>query len=138
MATFVSRRARLSHDAAAHPDRCAAAPRDDSLSPARADGGVGAGHVVARCLHLLAVGVRLLVDHLEVTTQLGDELLAGHRTRAAPEVAGGQHITNDGLVLLLQRGSLLADGRAMGVDISELVVNRHLSILLIFESLRWQ
>ncbi len=43
--------------------------------------------------------VGLLVDHLEVATQLGDELLAGHRTRAAPEVTGSQHIANDGLVL---------------------------------------
>src|SRR6516164_4656930 len=41
--------------------------------PAGADGAVGA-------LHLLPVGVGLPVDHLEVATQLGDELLAGHRT----------------------------------------------------------
>src|ERR1700721_2295565 len=50
------------------------------LGPAAADGAVGGRHVVARRLHLLAVGVGLLVDDLEVTTQLGDELVAGHRT----------------------------------------------------------
>src|SRR5271155_4277799 len=95
------------------------------LGPAGADGGVGGRHVVAGGLHLLAVGVGLLVDDLEVATQLGDELLAGHRTRAAPEVAGGQHITNDGLVLLLQRGGLGADGGAVGIHVTELVANRH-------------
>src|ERR1700688_3303231 len=87
------------------------------LCPAGADGAVGAGHVVAGRLHLLAVGVGLLVNHLEVTTQLGDELLASHRTRAAPKVAGSKHITNDGLVLGLQRGSLRADEGAVSVHI---------------------
>src|ERR1700733_9188206 len=95
------------------------------LGPAGADGGVGGAHVVAGGLHLLAVGVGLLVDDLEVATQLGDELLAGHRTRTAPKVAGGQHITHDGLVLLLQRGGLGADGGAVGIHVAELVVNRH-------------
>jgi hypothetical protein len=33
-------------------------------------------------------------------------------------------------VLLLQRGGLGADGGAMGVNITELVANRHLSVLL--------
>src|ERR1700761_581365 len=74
--------------------------------PAGADGRVGARHVVAGGLYLLAVAVGLLVDDLEVATQLGDELLAGHRTRAAPEVTGGQHIANDALVLGLQRRGL--------------------------------
>jgi hypothetical protein len=57
-------------------------------------------------LDLLAVGVGLLVDHLEVASQLGDELLAGHRTSTTPEVTGSQHIADDGLVLGFQRGSL--------------------------------
>src|SRR5436305_5443078 len=93
--------------------------------PAGADGGVGARHVVAGGLHLLAVAVGLLVDDLEVATQLGNELLAGHRTRAAPEVTGSQHITHDGLVLGLQRSGLGADQRAVGIDITELVTDRH-------------
>src|SRR5271170_7154820 len=100
------------------------------LGPAGADGGVGGRHVVAGGLHLLAVGVGLLVDDLEVATQLGDELLAGHRTRTAPKVTGGQHITNDGLVLLLQGGGLLTDEGAVGVHITELIANRHLFVLL--------
>jgi hypothetical protein len=50
--------------------------------PARPDGAVAAGHVAAGALHLLAMGIGLLVDHLEVATQLGDELLARHRTGA--------------------------------------------------------
>src|ERR1700748_62619 len=62
----------------------------EASGPAAADGGVGGRHVVACRLHLLAVGVGLFVDDLEVATQLGDELLAGHRTRAAPEVTGSQ------------------------------------------------
>ena len=69
--------------------------------------------------------VGLLVDHLEVTTQLGDELLAGHRTGAAPEVTGSQHIANDGLVLGLERGGLGADQCAVGVDVAELIIDAH-------------
>src|SRR5947209_11029211 len=103
---------------------------DVVLGPAAADGGVGAVHVVAGGLHLLAVAVGLFVDDLEVATQLGDELLAGHRTRAAPEVTGSQHIAHDGLVLGLQGSGLGADQRAVGIDITELVTNRHLSVLL--------
>src|SRR6202044_562119 len=93
--------------------------------PAAADGGVGAAHVVAGGLDFLAVAVGLFVDDLEVATQLGDELLAGHRTRAAPEVTGGQHITHDGLVLGLQGGGLGADQRAVGIHVAELVTDRH-------------
>ncbi len=95
------------------------------LGPAGTHGGVGAGHVVAGGLHLLPVGVGLFVDDLEVAAQRGDELLAGRRSRAAPKVAGGKHIADDGLVFGLQRGSLGADQRAVGVDIAELVVDRH-------------
>ena len=69
------------------------------LGPAAADGAVGGVHVVAGGLDLLAVLVGLFVDDLEVATQLGDELLAGHRTGAAPEVTGGQHIADDGCLL---------------------------------------
>ncbi len=95
--------------------------------PAGADGAVGLRHVAAGGLDLLAVGVGLLVDHLEVATQLGDELLAGHRTGAAPEVAGSQHIANDGLVLGLERRRLGTDGGAVSVDIAELVIDGHWS-----------
>src|SRR3984885_10224079 len=95
------------------------------LGPAGADGGVGGRHVVAGGLHLLAGLVGLLVDDLEVAAQLGDELLAGHRTRATPEVAGGQHIAHDGLVLLLQGRGLGADHRAVGIHVAELVADRH-------------
>src|SRR5580692_9830755 len=95
------------------------------LGPAAADGGVGARHVVAGSLHFLAVAVGLLVDDLEVATQLGDELLAGHRTRAAPEVTGSQHIAHDGLVLGLQGSGLRADHRAVGIHVAELVTDRH-------------
>src|ERR1700722_10017298 len=93
--------------------------------PAAADGAVRGRHVAAGRLHLLPVGVGLLVDHLEVATQLGDELLAGHRTLATPEVTGSKHIADDGLVLLLQRSGLVADHRTVGVDVAELVVNAH-------------
>src|SRR3984957_19721377 len=93
--------------------------------PAGADGAVGGAHVVAGVLHALAVLVGLLVDDLEVAAQLGDDLLAGHRTRAAPEVAGGQHIAHDGLVLGLQRRGLGADQRAVGIHGAELVTDRH-------------
>ncbi|AFJ35819.1 hypothetical protein A5644_25225 [Mycobacterium intracellulare subsp. yongonense] len=71
------------------------------------------------------MGVGLLVDDLEVAAQLGDELLAGHRTRTAPKVPGGKHITDDGLMLGLQESGLGADQRAMGVDVAELVVDAH-------------
>ena len=74
---------------------------------------------------LLAVGVGLLVDDLEVATQLGDELLAGHRTRTTPEVTGSQHIAHDALVLGLQRGGLGTDHRAVGIHVAELVTDRH-------------
>jgi hypothetical protein len=60
--------------------------------PAGADGAVGAGHVAAGGLRLLPVGVGLLINHLQVTAQLGDELLAGHGTGAAAEVPGNKHI----------------------------------------------
>jgi hypothetical protein len=73
------------------------------------------------------VGVGLLVNHLEITAQVGDELLAGHRTRAAPKVTGSKHITHDGLVLGLQRGGLRANQRAMGIDIAELLIDGHSS-----------
>ena len=95
-------------------------------APAGADGAVGGVHVVARRLHLLAVLVGLFVDDLEVAAQLGDELLAGHRTRATPEITGSQHIAHDGLVLGLQGGGLSADQRAVGIHVAELVTNRHL------------
>src|SRR6202167_2838332 len=95
------------------------------LGPAAADGGVGGRHVVAGGLYLLAVAVGLFVDDLEVAAQLGDELLAGHRTRATPEVTGGQHIAHDGLVLGLQGGGLGTDQRAVGIHVSELVTDRH-------------
>ena len=97
--------------------------------PAGPDGAVGAGHVAAGGLHLLAVGVGLLVDHLEVAAQLGDELLTSRRPGAAPKVPGGKHIANDGLMLGFQRRGLRADGGAVGVDIAELVVDRHVSLL---------
>lgn len=51
------------------------------------------------------MGVGLLVDDLEVAAQLGDELLAGHRTRTAPKVPGGKHITDDGLMLGLREAA---------------------------------
>src|ERR1700733_9666160 len=95
------------------------------LGPAGADGAVGGVHVVAGALDLGAMSVGLLVDDLEVAAQLGDELLAGHRTRAAPEVTGGQHIAHDGLVLGLQRGGLGADHGAVGIHVAELVADRH-------------
>src|ERR1700733_13158924 len=95
------------------------------LGPAAADGGVGGRHVVACRLDFLAVAVGLFVDDLEVAAQLGDEFLAGHRTRAAPEVAGGQTIAHDGLVLGLQGGGLGADQRAVGIHVAELVTDRH-------------
>src|SRR3984885_13946177 len=104
--------------------------------PAGPDGAVGARHVAAGGLHVLPVGVGLLVNHLEVTTQLGDELLASHRTRAAPEVTGSKHITNDGLVLLLQRSGLSTDGGAVGVHIAELIIDGHSVVLLTYERLR--
>src|SRR5271169_5582625 len=106
------------------------------LGPAGPDGAVGARHVAAGGLHVLPVGVGLLVNHLEVTAQLGDELLAGDRTRAAPEVTGSKHIADDGLVLLLQRRGLGADGGAVGVDIAELIIDGHSVVLLTFERLR--
>ena len=93
--------------------------------PAGADRAVGAGHVAAGGLHLLPVEVGLLVDHLEVTAQVGDELLARRRPGTAPEVPGSKHIANDGLVLLLQGSGLRANEGAVGVDIAELVVNGH-------------
>ncbi|RYD11117.1 hypothetical protein TH64_00020 [Mycobacterium tuberculosis] len=71
------------------------------------------------------MGVGLLVDHLEVTAQLGNEPLASHRTGAAPKVTRGQHITNDGLMLRLQQPGLSADHGAMSVDITELIVDGH-------------
>src|ERR1700740_1850293 len=79
----------------------AARRRNLLLRPAAADGAVGVEHVAAGALHLGAVRVGLLVDHLEIAAQLGNELLAGHRTGATPEVTGGKHITNDRLVLSL-------------------------------------
>ncbi|EUA91196.1 hypothetical protein I551_2350 [Mycobacterium ulcerans str. Harvey] len=105
------------------PPRTETSP--DLSGPAGTDGAVRLRHVLAGGLNLLAVRVGLLVDHLEVATQLADELLASHRTGATPEVAGGQHIANDGLVLGLQRSGLCADEGAVGVDIAELVVNCH-------------
>jgi hypothetical protein len=71
------------------------------------------------------MGIGLLIDHLEVAAQLGDELLAGHRTRTAPEVTGGQHIAHDGLVLGLQGGGLGTDQGAVGIHVAELVTDRH-------------
>ncbi len=103
----------------------AAPPKTTNSAGVVADGAVGLRHVVAGSLHLLPVGVGLLVDHLEVTAQLGDELLASHRTGAAPKVTRGQHITNDGLMLRLQRRGLSADHGAMSVDITELIVDGH-------------
>src|SRR5574340_539257 len=114
----------LQHAAAHRLDRCAAV-LVRPLGPAGADGGVGVGHVVAGGLHLLAVGIGLLVDHREVAPQLGDELLAGHRTGPTPEIAGGQHVVHDRLMLSLQGGGLGADQRAVRVDVTELVVNGH-------------
>src|SRR5258708_27666614 len=111
-----------------HTLRCAATSEGVASGPAGADGAVGARHVAAGGLHLLAVLVGLLVDHLEVATQLGDELLAGHRTGAAPKVAGRKHIADDGLVLGFQRGGLRADGGAVGGNIPELVVSRAIGV----------
>src|ERR1700733_15531529 len=113
-------------------DAALAAPKNapKRLGPAGPDGAVGAGHVVAGTLHLLPVLVGLLVDHLEVATQLGDELLAGHRAGAAPKVTGSKHIADDGLVLGLQGSGLRADEGAVGVNISELVINAHRVLLL--------
>src|SRR5262249_19712096 len=109
-----------------HTSRCAAFPvKLVQSGPAGADGAVRAGHVAAGRLDVLAVLVGLLVDHLEVAAQLGDELLASDRTGAAPEVTGSQHITNDGLVLGLQGSGLRANRRAVGVDVAELVINAH-------------
>jgi hypothetical protein len=71
------------------------------------------------------VGVGLLVDHLEVAAQLGDELLTSRRPGAAPKVPSGKDISNDGLVLGFQRRGLCADGDAVGVDVTELIVDRH-------------
>src|ERR1700742_719871 len=65
------------------PDSGALLRTDPWSGPAGADGAVGAGHVAAGGLRLLPVGVGLLVNHLQVTAQLGDELLAGHGTGAA-------------------------------------------------------
>src|SRR6516165_3158102 len=95
------------------------------LGPAAADGVVGGVHVVPRRLDFLAVLVGLFVDDLEVAAQLGDELLAGHRTRTTPEVTGGQHIAHDGLVLGLQRSGLGPDQSAVGIHVAELVADRH-------------
>src|ERR1700758_3374512 len=100
------------------------------LGPAGPDGAIGARHVATGGLHLRPVGVGPRVDHLEATAQLGDELLAGHRAGTTPEVPGGQHIANDGLVLGLQRGRLCTDEGAVGVDIAELVIDRHIGVLL--------
>src|SRR6201996_4517469 len=98
--------------------------------PAGANSRVGAAHVVSCGLHFLAVGVGLFVDDLEVATQLGDELLASHRTRATPEVTGSQHIAHDALVLGLQRRGLRTDQRAVGIHVAELVTDRHNVLLL--------
>src|ERR1700756_1829183 len=119
-----------------HTEGCAGHKGLRGLGPAAADGAVGGVHVVAGGLDLLAVGVGLFVDDLEVATQLGDELLAGHRTRAAPEVAGGQHIAHDALVLGLQGGGLGADQGAVGIHVTELVTDRH-SVLLLEKCGRW-
>src|ERR1700722_1866131 len=100
------------------------------LGPAGPDGAVGARHVATGGLHLLAVRVGLLVDHLEVATQLGDELLASHRTGAAPEVTGSQHVANDGLVLLLERSGLRANRGTVGVHVAERVIDAHCHALL--------
>src|SRR6201994_2885863 len=113
-----------------HTEGCAGHKGLRGLGPAAADGAVGGRHVVAGGLDLLAVGVGLFVDDLEVAAQLGDELLAGHRTRTTPEVAGGQHIAHDGLVLGLQRGGLGTDQGAVGIHVAELVTNRHERVLL--------
>src|ERR1700756_2077521 len=99
--------------------------RTSSLAPLEPTAGSVLVMFFSGGLHLLAGGVGLLVDDLEVTAQLGDELLAGHRTRAAPEVTGGQHIAHDGLVLGLQRRGLGADQRAVGIHVAELITDRH-------------
>jgi hypothetical protein len=54
-----------------------------------------------------------------------DELLTGRRPGTAPKLAGGKHITDDGLMLGLQRRCLRPDQRAVGVDIAELAIYRH-------------
>src|SRR5690625_4792198 len=118
----------LQHAAAHLWVRCAAALRIAGRSgPAGADGVVGVSHVVAGRLHLLTVSIGLLIDHLEVAAQLRHELLAGHRTGTTPEITGSQHIMHNRLMLRLQRGSLGTNQRTVGVDITELVVDRHLS-----------
>jgi hypothetical protein len=85
------------------PDSGVLLRTDPWPGPAGADGAVGAGHVAASGLHLLPSGVGLLVSYLEVTAQLGDELLAGHRTGAAPKVTGSKHMANHGPMLGLGR-----------------------------------
>jgi hypothetical protein len=45
-----------------------------------------------------------------------------HIVKSMADIGG---LADDGLVLLLQRGSLGADGGAVGVDIAELVVDAH-------------
>jgi hypothetical protein len=101
-------------------------PAHGSVSPhAQNDGAVCLRHVVAGGLNLLAVLVGLLVDHLEVTPQLGDEVLASHRTGATPEVTGSQDVANDRLVLGLQRSGLGANEGAVRVHIAELVIDAH-------------
>jgi hypothetical protein len=71
------------------------------------------------------VGTGLLINHLEVSSQLGDEFLAGCRSCAAPEISGGNHIAHDRLMLGLQCGGLGPDRATMGIDITELIIDRH-------------
>src|SRR6516162_6823547 len=87
--------------------------RISASGPAGADGVVSAGHVAAGRLHLGAVGIGLLVDNLEITAQLGDELLTSRRPGTTPKVPGRKHIANDGLVLGLERSGLGADEGAV-------------------------
>src|ERR1700759_4973650 len=97
--------------------------------PAGPDRAVGAAHVAAGGLHLGAVGVGLLVDHLEIASELSDELLAARRPGATPEVTGGQDIPEDGPVLALQWAGLGPDQCAVGIHAAELVTDRHSFLL---------
>jgi hypothetical protein len=61
-------------------------------------------------LHLLAVGVGLLVDHREITVQLGEEPLT-RRPGTTPKVPGAKQITDDGLrsaAIVIARARIVA------------------------------
>lgn len=84
------------------------------VKPARDDGAVGSGHVAARCLHFPPCAY--------ISWKLRPSW------RPPPEVTGGPHVANDGLMLGFQCWSLGRHGGAMGIDIAELMVNRHATL----------